>query len=75
MFHNNNMEERHTKIIHINTQSVRNKLDHLMTESSEYDIIVLTETWLHLNIDSEYLKNPDFKATYRKDRKMMHMEE
>ena len=32
------MEERLTKIIHINAQSLRNKIDDLTAESGEYDV-------------------------------------
>ena len=56
------------KILHINTQSVRNKIDELTAESSEYEILVLTETWLHPNILSEEITIPFFNKPYRKDR-------
>ena len=55
-------------ILHINVQSLRNKIPELMLESEGYDILALSETWLHGGILDNNLQLPDFQPILRKDR-------
>ena len=57
---NENIAHQHSKLEKQN--------DELTAESSVYEILVLTETWLHPNILSEKITIPFFNKTYRKDR-------
>ena len=63
------LPETHTvRLIHINAQSLRYKLEELIAESVEADIISVTETWLSPEIASDNLKVPFFQPPIRKDR-------
>ena len=59
-------------ICHSNIRSLRNyndKLDHIKCNLAEnYDIITISETWLHDNISSSTLHLSGFQPPYRKDR-------
>ena len=61
-------DERHLNILHLNTQSIRKKLDKVEAECIGYDIVCLTETWLNKNINSKTLKLHGFNPPFRKDR-------
>ncbi len=56
------------KIIHLNVRSIRDKLDILQAELEQYDIICLTETWLHAKIKTSDIIIPGFHPPFRKDR-------
>ena len=64
-----NDEIRTRRILHINAQSIRNKMNDLIAESVEYDIICITETWLQQEILNESITIPNFDNLYRKDRR------
>ena len=49
------------KIIHINTRSVFYKLDELKYNLADFDIIVLSETWLNESIDDSMLHWENFQ--------------
>ncbi len=55
-------------IFHLNTRSVRHKLDFLSEFLSEYLIVCFTETHLDDNICNENIKWPTFHDPIRKDR-------
>jgi hypothetical protein len=61
-------ESKFMSLVTINAQSLRNKLDLLTIESEQADIIAVTETWLHPEIETEKLKIPDFHEPIRRDR-------
>ena len=46
------------------------KIADLTAESVEYDVITLTETWLHKHIKSEEMSLEGFNEPYRIDRKL-----
>ena len=54
-------------IIHLNTRSIRNKLDYLSIVYS-FQITCFSETHLDANIDSSNLNREDFDKPLRKDR-------
>ena len=59
-------------LCHSNIRSLRNcndKLDHIRCNLADnYDIITISETWLHDNISSSTLNLSGFQSPYRKDR-------
>ena len=54
--------------VHYNVQSIRYKLDLLLAEFSQFDIISFTETWLSGNCPTSDLIFPSYYAPERKDR-------
>ena len=57
------------RILNLNCQSVKHKKDELTSiiKSSDPDIIMFSETWLHPNIkNNEFL--PDYFEVHRRDR-------
>lgn len=58
----------HLSLVHLNVQSVRNKLDLLFTELKEFDILAFSETWLNDSVSSEDLLLLSFHKPERKDR-------
>ena len=56
------------KIFHFNINGLRNKVDELETEVSDYDIVVITETKLNLNTENKNIKLDEFQDPIRKDR-------
>ena len=56
------------KIFHLNINGLRNKVDELETEVSGYDIVIITETKLNVNIDSKNIILQEFQEPIRKDR-------
>ena len=63
-------KQSHTKIMVINFQSIKNKIEELnnIFDSSEVDIIIGTETWLNPEIGSSEIFPPYYNV-YRRDRK------
>ena len=55
-------------IIHLNVCSVKDKLDTLEAEFGSYDVLCITETWLHDGISSNDILIPGFHPPFRKDR-------
>jgi exonuclease III len=55
-------------IIHINAQSIKNKMDKLLIEAENHDIIAITETWLHEGVKDEELELDGFHTIIRRDR-------
>ena len=43
---NNRTEDKLLSMIHINAQSMRNKMSELEVEAEEHDIVAVSETWL-----------------------------
>ena len=61
--------ETHTlDIFHLNTRSVRNKLDHLSDMVDSYHILCFSETHLDNSVDSSNLLIEGFDESIRKDR-------
>ena len=58
----------HLSTVHYNVQSIRFKIDILLTEFSQFDIISFTETWRSDNSPVSDLSLPSFHAPERKDR-------
>jgi hypothetical protein len=54
-------------MIHINAQSLRNKVDELELESEGFDIVAITETWLKPEITADDVKLPGYNM-FRRDR-------
>ena len=52
----------HLSTVHYNVQSIRFKIDILLTEFSQFDIISFTETWLSDNCPVSDLSFPSFHA-------------
>ena len=65
------MEGEELKIMYINAQSVIKKVNELkaLAADKEPDIILLTETWTHDDINNDYLFINDYELTARSDRK------
>lgn len=61
-------KKKSLRILHINAQSIRNKMLALEAESHEADIIAITETWLGPNITNEDLALSNYHRPARKDR-------
>ena len=55
-------------LVHMNSQSIRKKIDTLEIESSAYDIVCLSETWLNSDITNSSISFPGFHEPFRKDR-------
>ena len=61
-------QNHHLSFVHYNVQSLLPKIDLLQAELQNFDIIALTETWLHAGIDTEELMLQPFNPPERKDR-------
>ena len=55
-------------IFHLNTRSIRNKLESILDVCDEYDILCFTETHLNDNVPTSDLKINGFNKMFRKDR-------
>ena len=55
-------------IVHINIQSLLPKLEILEADMQQYDILVLTESWLSPSISNEDIKITNFNIPCRNDR-------
>ena len=64
-------EESGLTIVYTNAQSVIKKMDESKVLAAEKnpDIILLTETWTHDEIDNDFLLINGYEITVRKDRK------
>ena len=56
------------KIAHTNINGIRNKVDHVSAELSDYDIICVSETKLNPTITNDKIEINGFKPPLRKDR-------
>ena len=54
-------------MVHINIRSILNKLNQLVTLFHGFDVIVVSETWLHLSIPDASIAIPGYNL-YRQDR-------
>ena len=61
------MLENSTSLVHLNIQSINNKLDIIQAEFSGFDI-TLNETWLDKNTSSQDILIPGFQEPFRRDR-------
>ena len=59
---------RGLSIVHYNVQSIRSKVDILTAELLNFDIILLSETWLNDSITSDEIAIVSFQIPERKDR-------
>ena len=55
-------------IIHINSRSLRNKMDFLETEVKSHDIITISETWLSEEIENNAIRLNGYQPPVRNDR-------
>ena len=55
-------------VIHLNAGSIRNKIDIISTETSKYDIVTVSETWLSDTIENKDILLPGFSPPFRLDR-------
>lgn len=58
------------KIAHVNINGIRNKLDSVSAELSNYDVICISETKLNSTIQTQDLEINGFKIPIRKDRQI-----
>ena len=61
------LNQKGLKIVHIDARSVLNKIDEIGHNFEDFDVIVITETWLNDGICSSLLKLNDFELL-RQDR-------
>ncbi len=55
-------------VMHLNLQSINNKLDILEIEMQPYDVVVFTETWLSKETKTDTILIPNFQPPFRCDR-------
>ena len=65
---NNTIQMSSMKIAHSNINSIRNKIDDITVELSDYDIICISETKLNASIPSSNLMINSYHIPIRKDR-------
>ena len=61
-------QNHHLAFIHYNVQSLLPKIDIIQAELHNFDLIALTETWLHPGIDIDEVTFHSFSPPERKDR-------
>ena len=61
-------DNKNLNILHLNAESIRNKIDVVESESIGYDIVCITESWLNDSIESDSIMLTGFSKPYRKDR-------
>ena len=54
------LNSKDLSICHINSQSLRNKIDLIAVELGSYDIVTVSETWLDQSIDSSEILIPNY---------------
>ena len=59
---------RHLSFVHYNVQSIVPKLDILLAELYEFDILAFSETWLSPSADNDDLLMQSYQIPERKDR-------
>ena len=59
---------RHLPFVHHNVQSIVPKLDMILAELFDIDVLAFMETWLNRNIDSDDISLISFHHPERKDR-------
>ncbi|MCG8113641.1 MAG: endonuclease/exonuclease/phosphatase family protein, partial [Candidatus Thiodiazotropha taylori] len=57
-------------LVHYNVQSLRNKIDQIQIELSQFDVVALTETWLSPAISNDTIKMLNYQDPFRKDRQI-----
>ena len=62
------LNSKDLSICHINSQSLRNKIDLIAVELGSYDIVTVSETWLDQSIDSSEILIPNYQVPIRLDR-------
>jgi len=55
-------------VLHYNVQSLRNKVDLIQSECSNFDIVALTESRLDTSIENDTISMNSFHPPERKDR-------
>ena len=55
-------------VVHLNACSIRNKINEIETESSNFDIITVSETWLSDSISNNSILLTNFHPPVRRDR-------
>ena len=55
-------------VVHLNACSIRNKIDIISTETSKFDIVTVSETWLRETVESKDILLPGFSPPFRLDR-------
>lgn len=59
---------RHLSFVHYNIQSIVTKLDILLAELYDFDILAFTETWLNSSVNNDDLSLQSYHSPERKDR-------
>ena len=67
---NDQMQTSSIKLAHTNINSIRNKLDDIAAELSDYDIIGISETKLNNSIQSSMLMLDSYNMPIRKEREI-----
>ena len=60
--------EKSITLVHLNVQSLTNKLDIIQAEFGGFDIITLNETWIDYRSTSDDLLIQGFQEPFRRDR-------
>ena len=55
-------------IVHVNVRSLKEKIDVINLELGKYDVICITESWLHPGISDSQISIPGFQKPFRNDR-------
>ena len=59
---------KYLSVLHYNIKSLRNKVDLIQSECSNFDIVALTESWLDTSIENDTISMKFFHPPVRKDR-------
>ena len=59
---------KYLSVLHYNVQNLRNKVDLIQSECSNFDIIALTESWLDTSVENDAISMKSFHPPERKDR-------
>ena len=62
------MELKGMKIVHLNTRSMYGKKDEIFRKLSGVDIVTMSETWLHAEVDNDLVMWSGMKL-FRQERK------
>jgi exonuclease III len=66
--HQETKASRNISLLHINAQSIKNKMEKLQIEAETHDIIAITETWLHEGVKDEEIAMEGYHTPIRRDR-------
>ena len=67
------LQQNRISFLHINAQSLENKMRHFELEAEEHDIVAVSETWFHKDTDQDGICLDGFHPPIRKDREENRM--